>query len=97
MVQNLGPSEKKSIRDGRQPDSWERACSRRQGKEWPAASAQMAGEGVRGRDAGELLRGSQGDLGENHFTGRCGWKLILGMTKELRRQPTLGHTSEAWL
>lgn len=41
--------------------------------------------------------GSQGDLGENRFAGRCGWKLILGMTKGLRRQPSLGHTSEARL
>lgn len=46
---------------------------------------------------GEMIPGSQGDLVENHFTGQHGWKLILGMTKELRRQPSLGHTSEAWL
>lgn len=72
-------------------------------KQWPVAPDQTGpGRGVGGQAVkcnmdGEMSPGSQGDLGENHLTGGLGWKLILGITKMLRRQPSLGHASKAWL
>lgn len=68
-----------------------------EGKVRSSTSLRSDGLRVKCSNEGEILPGSHGDLGESHFTGRCGWKLILGMTEELRRQPSLGYTSEAWL